>query len=328
MRKNRRMTPLAAAVAVALLLIAPAAAPAQDVVSGDEEGSDVAIRPGDLVTASGRHDALLRIRPRNKGRSYRLSKIPLGVRIKPKGVAHSSFCERVAIANSSNVVIFDTWARSVEVIEDHRFGLIADVEWDMQCNLIIADMGGDSVGKTPRDGKLWMYRTDGALVTIAWRRSWSNPAFLDMDEWGTLFVVDKNAGKPMRGTDGQWHFDAIYKVGGPRYTQPKERYNRSGLQVTAFAAQPDGSLLVGNGDTLLRVDKTTAWPICSGSPFRRINGVDLNSDRQIFIVDGYDVFEDTFVYRVRDDYTCALEPLAEGKMVQGAQGLAIGLPRR
>jgi len=40
------------------------------------------------------------------------------------------------------------------------------------------------------------------------------------------------------------------------------------------------------------------------------------------------VFEDTFVYRLADDNTCSLDVLAQGKMVQGVQGLVAGLPRR
>ena len=41
-----------------------------------------------------------------------------------------------------------------------------------------------------------------------------------------------------------------------------------------------------------------------------------------------DVYEDTLVYRLKDEYTCSLDVIAEGRMVQGAQGLVAGLPRR
>ncbi len=327
MRNLRYAIPRVGAVVLGLMLITSAPAPAQEPQVAATEG--VSIRPGDLVTVSGRHDALLRLRPRKGGRKYKLAKIPLGVRMKPKGVDHSAFCERVAVANSTNVVIYDTWNHEVlEVLEHEKFGLIADVQWDMSCNLIIADMGGDSVGRWPRDGNVWMYTPEGKLRTIAFRQNWVNPTFLDMDEWGTLYIVDKAAGPKMPGTNGQWHFDAIYKVGAPRYTRPQELYGRPGLQVTAFAASPDGTFLIGNGDSLLLLEKTGVFPLCGGKGFRRINGVDINADRQVVFVDGFDVFEDTFVYRLEDDYTCALDVLAEGRMVQGAQGLVAGLPRR
>ncbi len=252
----------------------------------------------------------------------------MGTRMKPKGVTHNSYCERVAVANSINVVVYDTWNHTVEVVEHPQFGLIADVEYDMLCNLIIADMGGDASGRWPKDGKLWLLTPEGDLKRIATQRNWVNPAFLDMDEWGTIYVVDKAAGPRMPGTNGQWHFDAIYKVGAPNYTKPKELYARSGLNVTSYAVQPDGTQLVGNGDVLLLLEKTRAYAICGGSDFRRINGVDINSSRQVFIVDGYDLFDDTFIYKLRDDRTCSLDVIGRGKMVQGAQGLAAGLPRR
>ncbi len=327
MRKLRYTIPRVGAVVLGLMLIAPATAPAQAPQVGASEG--VSIRPGDLVSVSGRYDSLLRLRPRKGGKRYKLAKIPMGVRMKPKGVDHSSYCEKVAVANSANVVIYDTWDHTVEVLEDNRFGLIADVQWDMQCNLIIADMGGDSVGRWPRDGNVWLYSPNGNLRRIATRgHNWVNPTFLDMDEWGTLYIVDKGAGPKMPGTNGQWHFDAIFKVGAPRYTQPQELYRRPGLQVTAFASRPDGTFLVGNGDVLLLLEKTGVLPLCGGKGFRRINGVDINSDREIFLVDGFDVYEDTVVYRLKDEYTCSLTAIAEGRMVQGAQGLVAGLPRR
>jgi hypothetical protein len=327
MNNLRYAIPRVGAVVLCVMLVAPASAPAQaPIVAASEEG--VTIRPGDLITVSGRYDSLIRLRPRKKGTKYKLTKIPLGVRMKPKGVDHSAYCEKVAVANTFNVVIYDTWSHTVEVLEHDKFGLIADVQWDMACNLIIADMGGDSVGRWPRDGNLWLYTPGGDLRRIAYRQNWVNPTFLDMDEWGTLYIVDKGAEPKMPGTNGQWHFDAIYKVGAPRYTQPQELYKRPGLQVTAFAVQPDGTFLVGNGDVLLLLQKTSVWPLCGGKGFRRINGVDINSDREVFFVDGFDVFQDTFVYRLEDDYTCSLDVLAAGKMVQGAQGLVAGLPRR
>ena len=326
MKHYRRALTLPGVVALGLLLVAPAPGSGQG--SRASASEEVSIRPGDLVTVSGRFDSLIRLRPRKGGNKYKLAKIPLGVRLKPKGVDHSAFCEKVAIANSTNVVIYDTWNHSLQVIEDTRFGLIADVQWDMACNLIIADMGGDSVGRSPRDGNVWLYTIDGELRSIAWRQKWSNPTFLDMDEWGMLFIVDKGAGPKMPGTRGQWHFDAIYKVGAPRYTQPQLLYGRAGLEITAFAARPDFTFLIGNGDELLLLEKNAVVPLCGDMGFRRINGVDINSAREVFFVDGFDVFEDTFVYRLADDNTCSLDVLAQGKMVQGVQGLVAGLPRR
>jgi len=326
MKHRKRTVTLVGVVAVGLLLVAPAPGPGEGSLASATEG--VSIRPGDLITVSGRYDALIRLRPRGGGKKYKLTKIPLGVRMKPKGVDHSAFCEKVAIANSTNVVIYDTWDHTVKVLEDRKFGLIADVQWDMACNLIIADMGGDSVGRWPRDGNVWLYTEGWDLRRIAYRQNWVNPTFLDMDEWGTLFIVDKGAGPKMPGTKGQWHFDAIYKVGAPRYTQPQLLYGRPGLEVTAFAARPDFTFLIGNGDSLLLLEKTGVFPLCGGSGFRRINGVDINSDREVFFVDGFDVYEDTFVYRLEDNYTCSLDVLAKGKMVQGAQGLVAGLPPR
>jgi hypothetical protein len=337
MRHIRRTT-LATALVLGLLFAAPTPVPAQPAApAGGQSAASVptaadenhvAVRPGDLVTASGRIDSLIVFSKRKNGDKYKTKKIPMGTRLKPKGVTHSAYCERVAIANSLNVVIYDTWMRTVEVVEHEGFGLIADVEYDMQCNLIIADMGGDSAGRWPKDGKLWLRSPDGQLGRIGMNRNWVNPAFLDMDEWGTIYVVDKAAGPRMPGTKGQWHFDAIFKVGGPKYTNPIALYSRSGLNVTAFAVQPDSTYLVGNGDVLLLLEKRGAYPLCGGSNFSRINGVDINAAREVFIVDGFDLFEDTSVYRMADDYTCALDILADGKMVQGAQGLAAGLPRR
>jgi len=326
MRHSRRTT-FIATLALGLLLVAPAPVPAQTQASAEVEGQ-VTVRPGDLVTASGRYDALIHFSKKKKSDKYKVSKIPMGTRMKPKGVTHNAYCERVAVANSINVVVYDTWNHTVQVIERAEFGLIADVEYDMQCNLIVADMGGDAVGRWPKGGKLWLITPEGDIRRIATHQNWINPAFLDMDEWGTIYVVDKAAGPKLPGTNGQWHFDAIFKVGAPNYTRPKMLYNRSGLNVTAFAAQPDGTFLVGNGDTLLLLEKTGAYPICGGSAFRRVNGVDIDANQQVFIVDGYDLFGDTFVYRMTDDYTCSLDVLADGKMVQGEQGLAAGLPAR
>lgn len=184
---------------------------------------------GDLITASGKNDSLLRFRPRNN--SLVVTKQSLGVRLKPKGIAYRKSCEKVAIANDHDVVVYEVWSREVEVISDRRFKQIRDVEWDWWCRLLIADAGGESVGRWPRDGAVWIYNSDGSFDRAGGRHAWANPSLLDMDEWGTLFVVDKGAGPPMPGTNNQWHFDAICKTGGPDYRHPKALYNKPGSML-------------------------------------------------------------------------------------------------
>ncbi len=308
-------------VPLALVLLLLVAIPA----TAQEARGPLTFHNGDLITANGRSDALLRFRPGDKHMG--IKKIGLDTRLKPKGLHYSKFCEKVAIANSINVVIYDAWSQEVTVIEDERFGLIADVQWDMGCNLLIADMGRDSVGRWPRDGKVWKMDTQGEIWTVGGRHKWSNPAFLDLDEWGTLYIVDKGAGRPIPGAGiGQWHYDAIYKTGAPDYRRPKLRFNRKGLQVTAFMAHPNGTFYIGNGAELLILDGDKLKRPCSGTTFRRINGLALDPDLRVFAVDGYDTFGGSLLYGVGNG--CELEELVSGSKINGSQGLAVGLPSR
>lgn len=313
----------AAALALGALLLVAAPSSATDDEARRE--SKLFLKNGDLITASGKSDSLLRMRPRAK--HVRTTPVDLGVRVKPKGITYSKFCEKVAIANSKNVIVYDVWMRTVEVIEDERFGLIADVEYDMMCNLIIADMGRQSVGRWPRDGHLWVLRMDGSGIgEIGLRgQNWVNPAFLEMDEWGTLYVLDKEAG-PKMPRAGEWYFDAIYKAGAPNYMWAKAKYNRAGLTASAFMVHPDGRMFVGNEADLLVIEDGRASSVCAPGTFRRVNGIDMNSDFEIFVLDGFDVYGSTDLYRLGE--RCDLELMRSGAELDGAQGLAVGLPAR
>lgn len=306
-------------VLLALLLLLLVTGPA----SAQQTRGPLTFKNGDLITANGRNDSLIRMRPTGGG--VRTSRIHMGTRLKPKGLNYSKFCEKVAIANSFNVVIYDAWTEEIEVIEDDRFGLIADVQWDMACNLLIADMGRDSVGRWPRDGKVWKLDTEGEIWSVAGRHRWSNPAFLDMDEWGVLYVVDKGAGPPIPGSK-QWNYDAIYKLGAPDYRKPKVRFRRAGLEVTSFMAHPDGTFFIGNGTELLQLRGPRLRRPCGASRFTRLNGLGIDEDLEVYAVDGYDTFGSSALYRVSG--SCNLRTLLSGREIKGSQGLTVGLPAR
>lgn len=323
MFRGRRSALLAGAALAVLAggaLVQPAAASAPN--PAPKSGGRF-LRNGDLLTVSGRADSLLRLRLRAK--KVRTTKVDLGTRMKPKGVTTSAFCEKIAIANSTNVVIFDTWTHEITVVEDERFGLIADVEYDMQCNLIIADMGRHSVGRWPRDGHLWKRDVDGEVWEIGLRNNWVNPAFLDMDEWGTLYVLDKESG-PKMPRAGEWYFDAIYKMGAPAYQFAKAKYDRAGLNASAFAVHPDGRMFVGNQNDLVVIDAGYASSPCPAGSFSRINGLDFDQNLRLFAVDGFDIYGETQVLQLVDG--CGIERVITGSMLDGAQGLAVGLPAR
>ncbi len=321
MRQLRRVLPL---LGIALAIAVAPLAVAQE--RDSTARGNLFLDNGDLITASGKNDSLLRFRPRNN--SLAVTKQPLGVRLKPKGIAYRKFCEKVAIANVHNVVVFDVWTGEVEVITDRRFKQVRDVEWGFKCRLLIADAGGESVGRWPRDGAVWVYDTDGNIRRAGGRHAWANPSLLDMDEWGTLFVVDKGAGNPMPGTNNQWHFDAIYKTGMPDYRHPKALYARDGLDVSAFAVHPDGSIYIGNGAELLWLANKQLYSLCDDQSFKRINGIDISQKLRVYLVDGFDVFGESEIYRLDNVAKCKLRLLAAGAMVNGSQGLAIGLPAR
>lgn len=321
MKQLKRVLPV---LGIVLAVTSASLAMAQD--RQESARGNLFLDNGDLVTASGKNDSLLRFRPRNN--SLSVTKQPLGVRLKPKGIAYRKFCEKVAIANVHNVVVFDVWSGEIEVITDRRFKQVRDVEYDFKCQLLIADAGGESVGRWPRDGAVWVYGVDGSISRAGGRQAWVNPSLLDMDEWGTLYVVDKGAGPPMPGTNNQWHFDAIYKTGMPDYRHPKALYAKPGLDISAFAVHPDGSLYIGNGPQLLWLANKQLYSLCAGRLFKRINGLDISSDLRVYLVDGFDVFGESEIYRLDDVASCKLRLLADGSMVNGVQGLAIGLPAR
>lgn len=290
---------------------------------GRQARGELFLRNGDLVTANGRSDSLIRFRP-GPGK-FRATRLPLGVRLKPKGLSYSKFCEKLAVANTFDVVVFDVWTHEVEVIESAKFGLVADVQWDMACNLLIADMGRESVSSWPRDGQVWLYTPGGDLVPVGGGYNWVNPAFLDMDEWGTLFVVDKGAGPPIPGNT-DWKYDAILKTGAPGYRFPKFRFRRAGLQATALMVHPDGRLFVGNGDELALIEDSRLRSLCAPGDFTRVNGIALDPDLRIFVVDGFDVFGTSRLVQLRGG--CDLSTVASGSKINGSQGLAVGLPSR
>ncbi len=334
--RKRAARTLLSGLAILLITLPPASAAVSSSAaatltsSAAALGTGLFIKNGDLVTATGKSDSLIRFRPNKSGKNFTVAKQPLGVRLKPKGITHSRFCEKVAVANSRNVVVFDTWTHEITVIERQSFGLIADVEYDMQCNLIIADMGKSAVGRWPRDGHLWSYSPDGVITELGRvNHDWVSPAFLDMDEWGTLFVVDKAAGPPIPGTRKQWHYDAIYKLGPPNYQLAKARYKKPGLDVTAFMAHPNGSFYIASAWDFVVLDAHTnrvRKPCGPDAHFRRVSGIDITPGLDVFAIDGYDVFGRTRLISI--DGGCAIKTLNNRVMLQGSQGLAAGLPAR
>lgn len=315
--KNSKLY-LSTLIALVLLMVAVPPGRAQ---APDRERMFLEIN--DLVTASGKGDVLIRLRLKKK--RYKLTAVSMGVRLTPKAITSNKFCEKIAVANAHNVVTYDVWNGRIDVIEHESFGEIADVQYDWDCNLIIADMGQSAVGHSPRDGHLWLYTPEGELIEIGWRHKWSNPAFLDMDEWGTLYVVDKEAGPKIPGSGG-WHFDAIYKLGAPRYTAAIKKFGKRGLNVSSFVHHPSGKFFIGNQDELLILEDDELSSPCAGATFDRINGLALNSDLQVFLLDGFDIFGGSTLYSV--DEECNLTPIEDGRKLQGSQGLTAGLPGR
>lgn len=310
---------------VGLLFVAVPGGRAQAPATRNDD-DQIFLKIDDLATATGKGDVVVRLRPRkNRKKGYKITTVPMGVRLTPKAVTSNKNCEKIAIANAHNVVTFDIWNGEIKVIDHPDFGEIADVQYDWDCNLIIADMGMSSVGQRPRDGRVWMYTPGRDLVELAWRRKWSNPAFLDMDEMGTLYVVDKGAGPKIPGSGG-WNFDAIYKMGPPKYNAAIKKFTGKGLDVSAFVHHPSGVFFIGNQDELLILENDKLRNPCAGTPFVRINGLALNSDLEVFVVDGFDIFGTSKLFRV-DPY-CNLQEIAGGRTIEGSQGLTAGLARR
>ncbi len=308
---------LAAMVACASLWVPAAGSSAQ-------QDPRMFFEVGDLATATGRGDVLIRFRPRSL--QLRTTRVELDTRLTPKGITSNKRCEKIAIANAHNVIVHDIWMQTTEIIDRPEFGEIADVQYDWDCNLIIADMGGNAIGAPkPKDGVLWLLTPEGELRRIGIRRRWSNPAFLEMDEWGTLFVIDKGSGQKIPGSGG-WHYDTIYKLGPPRYTHAVAKFKRKGLDATSFTMHPDGRFFIGNRDQLLVLQDDQLYDYCPGARFNRVNGLALTSDLELFLLDGYDVFGDSFLYRV--DPGCDLRLIETGAKIDGAQGLTAGLPAR
>lgn len=316
---SRFLLPAAAAV---MMLCVPGGSRAQ---SPDLRTDKMFLEAGDLVTASGKGDVLIRLRPKPNGKRYRVAKVPMGQRLVPKAVTSNKFCEKIAIANAHNIVVFDVWTREITSIDSELFGEIADVQYDWECNLIVADMGMNAVGRSPRDGRLWMVSPSGEIKRIGWRHQWSNPAFLDMDQWGTLYVVDKGAGPRIPGS-GQWHYDAIYKLGPPKYVSAVRKFNKRGLDVSSFVLHPSGKFYIGNQDELLVLENDQLSSPCGGPAFIRVNGLAIDPDLGLFLLDGFDVFGASTVYRVDD--ACNLKVVDSSRSILGSQGLTAGLPGR
>ena len=70
------------------------------------------------------------------------------------------------------------------------------------------------------------------------------------------------------------------------------------------------------------------YNLCEERLFKRINGIDISPNLKIYLVGGFDVFGESEIYRLDNVATCKLRLLADGAMVNGVQGLALGLPAR
>lgn len=99
-------------------------------------------------------------------------------------------------------------------------------------------------------------------------------------------------------------------------------------QSLGVRLKPKGIAYIGNGSQLLWLANKQLFSLCSGQPFKRINGLDISSDLRIYLVDGFDIFGESEIYRLDNVAKCKLRLLADGAMVNGVQGLAIGLPAR
>ena len=256
------------------------------------------------------------------------------MRLKPKGVAVNSHCEQIAIANGKNVLLVNFWEGTLTVIGDKLehtvFGFANDVAIDMHCNLLIADMGEQAIGRTPRDGRLWRYVVDtGELIRIeASKHRWVNPAHLDLDVEGNLYVIDEEAGPAMPGS-GEMHFDAIFKLGMPRFRVANAVFTASGLTATAFMVHPDGRYWVGMGEDLVIIDNRTmklTTPCSGAAPFTHVTGLSINSKFRVFAMDGFSVYGKP-VLRAIDD-SCMTRKVKADQRLAGAQGLAVFLPPR
>ena len=291
------------------------------------------LKRNDLVTASGMNDVLLRMR--RGGRRVRVITVPLGTRLKPQGVAVNNFCEEIAIANGKNVVLLSAWDGTYRVIGGKdQFGFVADVEFDMHCNVLIADMGRQAVGRWPRDGMLFQYvRETGQLRKIGTRHhNWYNPSYMSLDIHGNLYVIDEEAGPKMPGR-GEMYFDAIYKLGMPEFRWGKAVYKGPGIVASSLMVHPSGDYWVGRGDDFAIVDRRDMKlrePCGGAAPFNYVSGIAIDNRLQVLALDGFDIYGGGRLLAI--DATCGVQEMpakpGHGTRLTGAQGLAVSLPAR
>lgn len=291
------------------------------------------LKRDDLISASGKADVLLRIRTGKK--RVKVVTVPLGTRLKPQGMAINNYCEEIAIANGKNVVLLSAWKGTYQVIGGKEFfGFVADVEFDMHCNVLIADMGREAVGRWPRDGMLFKYvRETGELRQIGTRHhNWYNPSYMSLDIHGNLYVIDEEAGPKMPGR-GEMYFDAIYKLGMPDFRWAKAVYKGPGIVASSLMVHPSGDYWVGRGDDFVIVDRhdmRLREPCGDSAPFKYVSGIAINTKLQVLALDGFDLYDGTRLHTIDSACDVQVMPAKQGQATRlgGAQGLAASLPAR
>lgn len=283
----------------------------------------LALAPGDLLSVSSDKGDLLTVTI--KGSRSRVTAVPLetefvarGIDVTPGGL--------VAIAAISQVLLYDTVTGDLRIYtepdgEGSSFGFAADVLFDDKGKLIIADMGGEPLEKSPTDGRIW--QLDPATETftrLASRRALSNPKLLALDSRGRVIFVDGEAGLPITPL-ATGRYDVVYRIKGARRLVAQPLFRDPGLQATAFHIDASDRYWFGAvGEIVLLEGKTLTYPCTVPPPFGFLTGLVGNDDDTVYAADGVDQLPGRWRI-VEVSAVCESASRAQGARIDGARGL-------
>lgn len=295
-----------------------------DLVAGFR-GRPLVLSPGELLSATARKSAAIRVTVDETSVRARLNKLD-GLFV-PRGVDYDPDRNLLAIAAVSQVLVVDGATGTLSVLlspatDRQRFGFANDVLFDGNGGLVIADQGDEASGRLPRDGAIWRYDLEtGDFLRLGARRRLSNPKLLARHFDGTIYFVDGEAG-PRITPALDLRYDTVHRLAGRVLDKAKRFYNDAGIQATAFDIGPDGRFWFGNVTEIVTLqDNVLSVPCALPAPFQFVTGIAVGSNDAAYLLDGASVVAGKRTLYEVDQACTATTQLVGGKLT-GARGLA------
>lgn len=284
------------------------------------------IDPGQMITTVGKRASLMRIIAKNRGALVRRAGLKIDSFV-ARGTAHDRVSGRVAIAAIDRVIVFEPNSGEVTVFTsmgtgEEPLGFANDVVFDQDGKILVADMGAETKGETPTDGRVWRIDLEtGKSLRVGANKKLSNPRLISLDDKMVPVFVDGEAGE-LIAAGATPRYDVVYRLTGGKQKRATMDFNDAGLTATAMAVDETGRHWYGTVTGLAILEDKVLDDICGiVTPFRFVNGIGLQGETRYALDTDAGSGDRVTLYDI--DETCTVRARARTSKIKGARGLAL-----